>query len=92
MFGKEADVFVPFGMQNSSVLIQGILAADSFDTEKVAVALEAMPIVCTPFGMAVWGGKKTFGVAHQLFPPCCVYEIKGNKRAWIELLDFPPLP
>lgn len=92
IFGEEPDVFAPFGLQQSAVMLQGILAADSFDTEKVAAALEAMPNVCTPFGIAKWGGKETFGVAHQLFPPTLLSEMKEDKRFWIEAMEIPTLP
>jgi branched-chain amino acid transport system substrate-binding protein len=92
MFGKEADLFAPSGMMIAAVMIQGILAADSFDTEKVAAAMEAMPKVCTPYGVGTWGGKGEFGVAHQLFPPTCMSEMKGDKRVWIDIMEVPSMP
>ncbi len=92
VFGKEPDIFAPYAKMQTDVLLQGIVAADSFDTEKVVAAFEAMPVVFTAFGIGHWGGKQTFGVPHQLFPPLCLSEIKGDGRAWIKLTELLVLP
>ena len=70
----------------------GQMAAGSLDTEKVVAALEGMDKVFTPFGIGRWGGKETFGVAHQLFAPVCLSEMVGDKRDWTKTKALNPLP
>ena len=46
-------------------ILQGIEAAQSFDTEKVVVAMENMESFDTPWGKARWAGEEINGNNHM---------------------------
>jgi branched-chain amino acid transport system substrate-binding protein len=61
------------------VLAQGIEKAQSFDTDKVAQALESMKSVDTVCGKGRMAGKDFFGINHVVRRPIAVSGIMNNK-------------
>lgn len=68
----EAKTGAPLNLDNVNVLsplwpmLQGIEKAQSFDTEKVAAAMENMKSVDSPFGKGVWRGEDLGGSNRML--------------------------
>jgi branched-chain amino acid transport system substrate-binding protein len=50
----------------ASIIMEGIKAANSMDTDKVKTAFETMPSINTPFGTATWRGEDLGGIKHML--------------------------
>ena len=61
------------------VILQGIDKAQSFDTGKVANALETMESVDTPYGPGKFVGQDLIGVNHLLFMPIPFSRIMNGK-------------
>jgi branched-chain amino acid transport system substrate-binding protein len=75
---------VIYGNDAFNTEIMGILAADSFDTDKVVTALEDMEYVPTYFGMGTWMGKETWGQNHQIRRPITLYIIQNGELFPVE--------
>ena len=50
----------------SYIILEGIKAANSLDTDKVKAAFETMPSINTPFGTGTWRGEDLGGINHML--------------------------
>ncbi|MGD0919166.1 MAG: ABC transporter substrate-binding protein [Thermodesulfobacteriota bacterium] len=61
------------------VLAQGIEKAQSFDTDKVAQALESMKNIDTVCGRGRMAGKDFFGINHVVRRPIAISGIMNNK-------------
>jgi len=66
-------------------LLQAVEKAQSFDTDKVAAAIESTKTVDSIWGKSRWGGKDLFGVNHCLIKPVTISRIVNGK---VEQLDF----
>jgi len=83
-YGEEMSGVVIYANDALNTIILGILAADSFDTDKVVEALEKMEYVPTYYGMGTWMGKKTWGQNHQIRRPITLYTIQNGKQIPVE--------
>ena len=83
-YGEDLPGAVIYGNDAFNTEIMGILAADSFDTDKVVAALENMEYVPTYYGMGTWMGKETWGINHQLRRPIPLYEIRYGEQFPVE--------
>ena len=72
------------------MIVRGILAADSIDTDKVVKAMEAWEAFPTYFGIGFWDGKETFGIKHSVCQPYPMTQIEGGKV--VKTLFFAPKP
>ena len=63
----------------AGVLLQGIEKAQSFDTDKVAQALETMKGVDTICGRGRMAGKDFFGIDHVVRRPIAISGIRNGK-------------
>ena len=88
-YGEDLPGIVIYANDALPIMIYGITAADSFDTDKVVAALENMEYVPTYFGMGTWMGKETWGQNHQIRRPITLYEIQGGEQI---LIQPPVLP
>jgi branched-chain amino acid transport system substrate-binding protein len=89
-YGEEMSGVVIYANDILPVMLSGIIAANSLDTDKVVKALEEMKYVPTYFGMGTWMGKKTWGINHQIRRPVPLYEIKYGKQFPIKPSVLPP--
>jgi branched-chain amino acid transport system substrate-binding protein len=71
------------------IIVQGIKKADSLDTTKVRKAIETMNYTDRLFGPLKFGGKKRYGLAHQLLEPIFITQIKDCSNVLLSLV--PPV-
>ena len=60
-------------------LVDTITKAGTFDTKRVANALAGSSYANHPFGPAVWGGEKTYGIKRQIVIPIPASILKNGK-------------
>jgi len=60
-------------------LVDTITKAGTFDTKQVANALAGSSYADHPFGPAVWGGEKTYGIKRQIVIPIPASILKNGK-------------
>ena len=60
-------------------LVDTITKAGTFDTKQVANALAGSSYANHPFGPAVWGGEKTYGIKRQIVIPIPASILKNGK-------------
>jgi len=60
-------------------LVDTITTAGTFDTKQVANALAGSSYANHPFGPAVWGGEKTYGIKRQIVIPIPASILKNGK-------------
>jgi branched-chain amino acid transport system substrate-binding protein len=60
-------------------LVDTITTAGTFDTKQVADALARSSYANHPFGPAVWGGEKTYGIKRQIVIPIPASILKNGK-------------
>lgn len=70
------------------VIAQGIQKAQSFDTDKVASALETMKTVETPYGKGRFGGKELVGANRLMLRDVAFSRIMKGGKVEYELLPF----
>jgi branched-chain amino acid transport system substrate-binding protein len=88
-YGEDMPEAVVYAVDGLPTMVQGILAANSLDTDKVVEALEGMKYLPTYFGMGTWMGKETWGINHQIRRPIPLYEIKYGKQFPVEPAVMP---
>lgn len=77
------------------LLIAGIKKANSLDSEKVRIGIEAADYVSPFYGPVKLGGKIRYGIAHQLLTPVPIAMIKKCQNVglvWIPVEEPPALP
>ena len=70
------------------VIVQGIEKAQSFDTDKVASALETMKNIDTPYGKGSFGGKELIGINRLMVREISFSRIMKGGKVEFELLPF----
>jgi branched-chain amino acid transport system substrate-binding protein len=71
------------------IIVEGIRKADSLDTTKVRNAIEIMDYDSRIVGPCKFGGKKRYGIAHQLLSPVFVSQVKNCANMGLALV--PPV-
>lgn len=71
------------------IIVQGLQKADSLDPTKVLKAIETTTPNSRLFGPVKWGGKKRYGIPHQLLEPIFIAQVKGCTNTLISLM--PPV-
>lgn len=90
-YNEDMPEAVIYAVDGLPTMVQGILAANSFDTDKVVEALEGMRYIPTYFGMGTWMGKETWGINHQIRRPIPLYEIRYGKQFPVDPAIMPAL-
>ena len=67
------------------IIVQGIKKADSLDTTKVLKAIETMTHNSRLYGPVKWGGKKRYGIPHQLLEPIFITQVKACTNTLMSL-------
>lgn len=86
-YGEAMPGVLVYANDQLGTLIQGIMAADSLDNDKIVEALESMEYIPTYFGMGCWMGEETWGLNHQMWRPISLYEISYGE----EIPVYPPV-
>lgn len=68
------------------VIVQGIEAAQSLDTDAVVTAMEKMKSVETPLGKGVMAGNDLFGVNHVVRRPMPLTRLENGEVDFIEFI------
>jgi branched-chain amino acid transport system substrate-binding protein len=85
---KEWDGITVDHAMNLDLIVAGIEKANSLDTTKIRDAIETLNLDSRIFGPVKFGGKKRYGMAHQLLVPIFVSQIKNCAN--VGLILAPP--
>jgi branched-chain amino acid transport system substrate-binding protein len=66
-------------LDSAYLMVQAILKAQSFDTDKVVDTIESMGNIDTIWGPGKWGGEDVFGNNHVVKRPFTFSQIKNGK-------------
>ncbi len=83
---KEWDADSPGFGEGLDIIVAGVKKADSIDSVKVRDAIETMAYESRFVGPAKFGGKKRYGIAHQLLGPIFVTQVKGCENTGLALV------
>ena len=92
-YGKDTiiNAQTPAFYNATKVMMEAIRRAGSLDTKAVRDQLEKIEgFDAGIYGPVVWGGKKQYGVEHQMLLPFLISEVKGGKpvpRAQLKPID-----
>jgi branched-chain amino acid transport system substrate-binding protein len=91
---KEWDASSILFADHLDLIVTGIKKANSLDTAKVRDAIETMNFESRVYGPVKFGGKRRYGIAHQLLVPVFVSQVKNGDNTGLVLAPpmepFPP--
>ena len=87
-FGRVSPTHI-WGWSPSWSLVQAIEAAQATDPTAVKDAWEKMATIETPYGTGKMGGKKTYGINHNVSAPMPLVSLMDGEVKWVKWQDVP---